>query len=147
MMLNNNRDNINITQLTRARNRSIFLSSDNAVGSGCGRTLSTTNVTCRRRRRAVRHLLATSIIIGDPNVPSDTPILRSLVRRNVPVISRVRFYCPCLHNHAVNVANDGNGAAAAVLVCRILHATNLSITLKKGVNESLTRRIISNARR
>ncbi len=138
IILNTNRDNINDTVLTRGGNFRIFISSVSRVGPVCTTRLRGHSVRFRRGRRATRHVLSTNLIVGDPNVPSGTPLIERLYRGKIRVVDRVRFTNHCASTGAVYVANDGNGAAAAVLACFVLSRTNCGINLTNGINGDFT---------
>ncbi len=53
----------------------------------------------------------------------------------------MRFTTHCARTGVIYVANDGKGAAAASLVCRVFGGTNFGMNLTKGVKRDLTLRI------
>lgn len=123
--------------LAKDKGMKVFLSDAGALAPKYRRTLIDENISFEEGKHSIDLILAADEIVKSPGIPLDAPIIKSVLAKNIPIISEIEFAGRYTDAKMVCITGSNGKTTTTTLIHHILSHAGIDAGLAGNIGNSL----------
>lgn len=128
--------------LAKAKGYDVFVSDSGKIQEKYKKELEENKISFEEGKHDEKRVLDASMVVKSPGIPDSAPLIKALVKKNIPVISEIEFASGFSKAKFVAITGSNGKTTTTLLTYHLLKKLGLNVGLAGNVGYSLARQVI-----